>query len=201
MSQQTRNKFATTNFSEEEDDAGHPKHEPFWNWYYRRIFHDFEHFEQIPKNTELQMSGVDRLVFIRRRKEPIRMEEKLRRKHYDDFAMEEWSMIRYGDEPGFINKIGWSINQDSISDLVAYSTPQACTLMPMRKLVQSCRNRLYEWRRNEKKYKKHQNKTVKTSARGDFWYSVVRFVPWEEIIKDIGKLFVTVGRHNFMEII
>lgn len=110
-------------FEEELEWSARASCEPFWDAVYRKAFPNLVSHMPCPGDTVSQRQGIDRVVLLASGR-LLRIDEKKRRKDYDDFLLEFVSVDTTG-APGWIEK-------DLPIDYLAYAfmPSRRCFLLP-----------------------------------------------------------------------
>lgn len=119
-------------YSEEQADA------PWWGEVYREAFPDMVAMQKIPGPNKAQENGVDRLVFLARDK-VLRVDEKTRRRDYDDVLLEIYSNEER-KTPGWLRK---PLTADYIA--YAFEPTRRCYLFPVLALQRAWKLNCAHW--------------------------------------------------------
>ena len=146
---------------------------PIWDLIYNLAFPTFKTMEEIEQDGWAQRAGIDRLVILESGK-IIYIDEKVRRKDYDDILIEYWS-----DEER--KKPGW-IAKDSACDYIAYAflPSKRCYLLPFQQLRKAWKENMTDW----------VSKYRRVEAQNNGYVTVSVAVPIEILMADIQKAMV-----------
>lgn len=112
--------------------------QPWWEAVYRQAFANFATMTYVNGDGWAQRGGIDRVITLTSGK-TLYVDEKVRRKHYDDIFLEYWS-DHEGRRPGWVEK-------DLACDYIAYAfaETQTCYLLPFLQLRRAWRLNRNEW--------------------------------------------------------
>jgi hypothetical protein len=105
---------------------------PWWEEVYRQAFPDMVSMQKIPGPSRAQENGVDRLIFLGRDK-VVRVDEKTRRKDWDDILLELLS-CEERKTPGWLTR---PLTADFIA--YAFEPSRRCYLLPVLQLQRAWR--------------------------------------------------------------
>ncbi len=115
--------------------------QPWWNEVYRLAFPNFASMVSVRADGWAQRGGIDRVLTLNSGK-TLWIDEKVRRKHWDDICLEYWS-----DRDRRIR--GW-VAKDLACDYIAYAfeTSGVCYLLPFLQLRRAWREHHVKWVRD-----------------------------------------------------
>lgn len=113
--------------------------QPWWEVVYRKAFHNFSTMHDVRKDGWAQRGGIDRQVILEDGT-VLKIDEKVRRKDWGDFALEVYSDADK-QIPGWMQK-------DMTCDFIAYAflPSQRCFLLPYQQLRTAWMNNRVEWK-------------------------------------------------------
>lgn len=135
---------------------------PWWHEVYRKAFPNMATLVDVRPDGWAQRGGIDRQIVLTDGT-VIKVDEKVRREAYDDFALEYWSDVDR-QTPGWICK-------DLTCDFIAYAfvPTQTCYLLPFQLLRRCFRENWPEWKL------KYKPRTSHNETEGRKW--TTKFIP------------------------
>lgn len=129
---------------------------PWWDAVYRNAFPRFKQMVDMREDGPVQRAGIDRYVHLRGGK-ILSVDEKVRRKDWDDILLERWSDVDR-QIPGWVQK-------PLLCDYIAYAFAPSgrCYLLPVPQVQRAWRLHGERWIR-EKKHILAQNKGYRTEC-------------------------------------
>ena len=151
--------------------------QPWWEVVYRRAFHNFSTMHDVRKDGWAQRGGIDRQVLLSDGT-VLKIDEKVRRDDWPDFALEYYSDARR-KTPGWMQK-------DLTCDFIAYAfePSQRCFLLPYQQLRTA-------WVRNRKEWHKKYGSKLADNPNGGYKTAFIP-VPIDVVLSAIvGAMKVT----------
>lgn len=143
-----------------------------WDTVYKKAFPTFKTSVPIEPDGWAQRGGIDRIVILEGGKQ-LYVDQKMRDKDWDDFALEYWS-DRERKTPGWIEK-------DSACDYVAYAfkPSRRCYLLPFQQLRSA-------WVKNNRDWiDAFPSFSVPNETKGRRWTTVCVGVPISVVLSAI----------------
>ena len=157
--------------------SGDLSDEPAWVDFYRAIWPDMISCVRLDGKSDLQLAGVDRVIYRANGLREFRIDEKKRKKDYGDIALEVWDQVPLGKFDGARVlpgqwKRGWAVDPKKVCDFVVYAIlpSQRAYLLPFELLRLTMVRWLPTWKADGTKYPK--------AARNRDYWTINVAVPW-----------------------
>ena len=149
--------------------ANSEKLNPFWESVYYEMFRNIAHITGTINDIKLQKQGIDRIITLDNGRN-IFVDEKIRKKNYDDICIEYLSSMESGT-PGWIEK-------DTMCDYICYAFLPAkiCYVLPYQILKRVWRYYKDQW----------IEKYTRVEAKNMYYTTISVAVPISVVMEKIG---------------
>lgn len=156
--------------------------EPYWEAFYYKVWPNLVGMYCLNSSIDWQRRGIDRIIYLPNGRY-FTVDEKKRRKDYDDILLEVWSVWRANGDKD--NKPGWTFDRNKTCDFIAYAIvpAQKCYLLPFDTLRRTARACFAKWKKRRRAWPIDTRKNVGYITRNIA-------VPWKQLRKDMAECSV-----------